>query len=81
MEKTKKERIWLKKLRYDSERTQEEMAEYLGIPKTTYASYEQGYRTPDVPNAKILGTKLKIDWTLFFEEEVVNTTTEKEAAK
>lgn len=39
----------LKALRKRTPRlTQMDMAKELGIPKTTYASYEQGKRTPDI---------------------------------
>ncbi|MCI2170646.1 MULTISPECIES: helix-turn-helix domain-containing protein [Schleiferilactobacillus] len=73
-------RKWLRKLRKDMGMTQYQMAVYLGIPKTTYSSYEQGYRTPEVDTAKTLGGKLSIDWTYFFEDHVRVSTT-KEAAK
>ncbi len=39
----------LKELRKSKGRlTQVDMAKYLGVAKTTYASYEQGKRTPDI---------------------------------
>lgn len=37
----------LSELRRQSGRTQEETAKLIGVAKTTYASYEQGKRTPD----------------------------------
>lgn len=37
----------LKFLRQKKNYSQEEMAKYLGIARTTYASYEQGKREPD----------------------------------
>ncbi|WP_239256641.1 helix-turn-helix domain-containing protein [Listeria ilorinensis] len=37
----------IKELRKESNKTQEQMAKILGVAKTTYASYEQGKRTPD----------------------------------
>ena len=37
----------LSELRRESKRTQEEVAKSIGVAKTTYASYEQGKRTPD----------------------------------
>ncbi|EAF0489197.1 XRE family transcriptional regulator [Listeria monocytogenes] len=38
----------IKELRKESKKTQEEMAKILGVAKTTYASYEQAKRMPDV---------------------------------
>lgn len=60
----------LKDLRAKADVTQVEMASYLRIPKTTYSSYEQGHRDPEVTTAKNMATKLNISWTIFFENEV-----------
>ena len=38
----------LKELRIEHEVKQKEVAESLGISKTCYAGYEQGYREPDM---------------------------------
>lgn len=37
----------LKKLRTEKKIRQDEMANHIGVARTTYASYEQGYREPD----------------------------------
>ncbi|WP_368252047.1 helix-turn-helix domain-containing protein [Enterococcus sp. 2201sp1_2201st1_B8_2201SCRN_220225] len=38
----------LTELRKQKKLTQEEMAKIIGVARTTYSSYEQGRRTPDV---------------------------------
>lgn len=38
----------LTELRKQKRLTQEEMAKIIGVARTTYSSYEQGRRTPDV---------------------------------
>lgn len=63
-------RGWLVEIRNNKGMTQQEMAKFLSVPLTTYASYEQGYRTPHVEVAKKLGNRLHVDWTLFFENKV-----------
>ena len=67
------ERMWLKKLRDSNHLTQAQMAKRLSVAKTTYASYEQVYRTPRVEDAKRMAEKLDVDWTIFFEQNVLNT--------
>ncbi|BAK94159.1 helix-turn-helix domain-containing protein [Tetragenococcus halophilus] len=66
-------RIWLKTLRKKSGYTQEELAEKLGMPKTTYSSYEQGHRTPSVETCKVIADELGVSWTIFFDEKVRET--------
>lgn len=68
----------LKKWRDSKNMTQDQAASYLEIPKTTYASYEQGYRQPSVEKAKKLAGKMHVKWTYFFESEVHNTSTPSE---
>ncbi|WP_022795741.1 helix-turn-helix domain-containing protein [Bavariicoccus seileri] len=58
---------WLKKIRKEKGYTQESLAKAIGIAKTTYSSYEQGYRRPSVKTAKALAEKLDIKWTIFFK--------------
>ncbi|MCD2257103.1 helix-turn-helix transcriptional regulator [Agrilactobacillus fermenti] len=70
MDKKTKQRLWLKHVRESRGMTQNQMASYLNIPKTTYSSYEQGYRDPEIANAKTMAEKLKIKWPIFFESEV-----------
>ena len=71
----------LKQWRDSKGMTQNQAANYLEVPKTTYASYEQGKRQPSVDKAKELANKMHVKWTLFFENEVHNTSTNKEVAK
>lgn len=39
--------VYLKGLRADRQYTQEQMAKYIGVSRSTYANYETGKRTPD----------------------------------
>lgn len=64
---------WLKEIRESKGYTQESLAEKVGIAKTTYASYEQGHRQPSILNAKRLAEILEVPWTIFFDEEVLET--------
>lgn len=63
-------RDWLKAKRLNRGLTQEQLAEKIGIARTTYAMYEQGERDPSVGVAIKIGDILKFNWTLFFEEKV-----------
>ncbi|MGV0167142.1 helix-turn-helix transcriptional regulator [Furfurilactobacillus sp. WILCCON 0119] len=74
-------REWLYGIRKKNNLTQKEMAVRLGIPLTTYASYEQAHRTPSVESAQELASKLDTDWTYFFTKEVRDTSTKINKAK
>lgn len=60
---------WLLKIRLEKQLTQEQIADLIGIPRTTYSSIEQGRRQPSVKNAMRIASVLQFDWTLFFKEE------------
>jgi transcriptional regulator with XRE-family HTH domain len=47
--------------------TQKNVAEMCGISRSFYADIEHGTRNPKVSTAKVIGTFLGFDWTLFFE--------------
>ena len=57
---------WLAKIR--GERSQQEVANEIGIAQSTYASIETGARKPSVPMAKRIAKAMGFDWVLFFEE-------------
>jgi len=63
-------RGWLKEKRLKRGLTQEQLAEKVGIARTTYAMYEQGERDPRVGIAVKIGDTLKFKWPLFFEDKV-----------
>lgn len=67
----KKLRHWLIELR--GNRSQESTAKSIGITRGAYANIELGKRNPSVTLAKRIGDTLNFDWTLFFEEKVVET--------
>lgn len=61
-------RSWLFEIRDEANFTQEQVALAAGIQRTTYASIEQGYRTPSVKTAKRIAHVLGFKWTIFFED-------------
>lgn len=63
-------REWLAEIRNKAGFTQEQVAVMADVQRTTYASVEQGYRTPSVKTAKRIAHALGFEWTLFFEDEL-----------
>ncbi len=66
-----KKRVWLIELR--GSRTQQEVAEMIGISRGAYANIELGEKNPSVNVAKRIATTLEFNWTNFFEDDVVET--------
>lgn len=66
-------REWLINIRKLKGLTQKEVAESCGVSRTCYAHYEQGIRTPNGRKAKVVGELLGFSWTLFFEENGLET--------
>lgn len=56
------------KARKELNLTQEELADKVGIKRSTIACIESGINTPSIPTAKLLANELKFNWTLFYEE-------------
>ena len=67
-------RTWLVDLRNQYAMTQQDVANKAKIPRTTYASIEQGRRSPSVSNAMRIASVLNFEWTIFFESELRETT-------
>lgn len=59
-------REWLVHLRNTAGLTQKEVAEIVGIERSTYAKAELGYPV-SVPTAKHIADVLNFQWTAFFE--------------
>ena len=59
---------WLRKLRVDAHKTQEEVATLAGLAQSSYANIEFGRRKPSVPTAKKIAAVLGFDWQRFYEE-------------
>ena len=60
---------WLKEIRMESGKTQEEVADEAGITRGAYCNIETGERRPSVDVAKRIAGVLGFDWTRFFEDE------------
>lgn len=73
-------RVWLKDKREKLGKTQDEIAEAIGVTRPAYTMIESGYRHPSVATAKKIANVMKFDWTIFFADEC-NEVTHKEAAK
>lgn len=58
---------WLIELRGD--RSQQKVAEEIGIAQSTYSSIEVGTRRPSVDMAKKIAGALGFAWTRFFEDQ------------
>ncbi|WP_018132116.1 helix-turn-helix transcriptional regulator [Effusibacillus pohliae] len=65
-------RRWL--VEYRGSKTQEEVATACGIHRGYYSLIESGDRTPSVPVAKRIAAYLGFEWTLFFEQNCVEST-------
>ncbi len=57
---------WLRKIR--GSKSQQTIANELGIAQSTYASIELGRRKPSVAMAKKIAAVLGFDWTRFYDE-------------
>lgn len=58
---------WLKKIR--GVKSQQAVADKIGIPQSTYASIESGSRNPSVSMAKRIAAVLGFNWTRFYEND------------
>lgn len=67
-------RTWLKNLREEKGLTQLELAELSNVERTTYSSIEQGRRNPSVANAMRIAEVLNVEWTIFFDPKVRDST-------
>lgn len=64
-------RTWLIKKRGNL--SQEEVAKLSGISRGAYSNIEIGKRDPSVNVAKRIANVLDFQWTIFFDENVVET--------
>ncbi|MCY8373359.1 helix-turn-helix transcriptional regulator [Bacillus inaquosorum] len=53
--------------------SQKSVAQKVNISRGAYANIELGKRNPSVQLAKKIARELNFDWTIFFEENVVET--------
>ena len=61
-------RSWMKKLRYESNLTQAQLAKMVGISRTMITEVENGRANPSVKVAKKIAAVLGFDWTRFYDE-------------
>ena len=61
--------MWIKTVRLEQKKTQNELARAAKISRAAYANIENGARTPSVKTAKAIASALGVDWTRFFEQE------------
>lgn len=57
-------RDWLIEIR--GKRSQQKVADQIGIAQSTYASLETGVRNPSVKMAKRIAEVMHFEWTRFF---------------
>lgn len=61
---------WLKQIRINADKTQEEVAFMAGLSRASYTNIENGARLPSVDVAKKIAAFLKFDWTLFYQDRL-----------
>lgn len=61
--------MWIKNVRLEQKKTQNELARAAKISRAAYANIENGARTPSVKTAKAIAGVLGVDWVRFFEQE------------
>ena len=62
-------RSWLKKLRHESNLTQEQLAKMVGISRTMITEIENGHANPSVKVAKRLASVLGFNWTRLYDDD------------
>ena len=60
-------REWLIAFRKAKALSQQDVANALNVPQTTYASWELGTRRPKPNKAKEISIIFKFEWTKFYE--------------
>lgn len=58
----------LKELREAFNLTQDQLASEVGVDRTMISHIENGKARPSVNLAKKLGTKLNVEWSIFFKD-------------
>ena len=71
----------LKAARLAAGSTQSDMAQQLGVDKTTYCGYETGRRQPDIPRLRQLAALLSVSTDALLETEGPGAATPEELAK
>lgn len=61
----------LREIRIEKGFTQKELAEAVGLGTTTITNYERDFRKISVPVAVALGEVLDVEWTVFFDADVL----------
>jgi len=61
-------RYWLEDKRKEFNLTHQEIADQINKSRQHYGMIENGERDPSVLTAKNIGTILKFDWTIFFDD-------------
>ena len=62
-------RSWMKKLRHESNLTQEQLAKMVGISRTMVTEIENGNANPSVKVAKRLASVLGFNWTRLYDDD------------
>lgn len=60
---------WLKNIRTEKGKTQEQVADEAGITRGAYCNIETGDRRPSVEVAKRIAEALDFEWTRFYEDD------------
>ncbi len=69
-------RDWLKNKRSESNISQQELAQKVGVSREYITMIENNERTPSVSIAKKIANELGVDWTIFFDCKSNKTTLE-----